>query len=113
MKTLLFVDDNKDTLYSIREALQDEYKIITTNEPGSVFEKITKTKPDIAFLDIMMPNINGWSIAEKLKEKSQIPIVFLSALTDEKTIEKCGRYGHYLEKPFFISDIRNLIKELT
>ncbi|MFW6312059.1 MAG: response regulator, partial [Nanoarchaeota archaeon] len=71
---------------------------------------------DLIILDIMMPKMDGFSVAAKLKEDpstAHIPIIFLSAKTDEYS-KALGQMSasDYIEKPFEIGDLKSRIQEV-
>ncbi len=68
-------------------------------------EEIDKHKPDLILLDIMMPEVSGFQLLERLKSDSSlahIPVIMISALDDAETIVRCVKLGaaDYLSKPF-------------
>ncbi|RLG13759.1 MAG: response regulator [Candidatus Nanohalarchaeota archaeon] len=117
---IMVVDDNKDVLFSVKEGLTaiTNYEVHTING-GNKFVKIIESDddlPDIIVLDIMMPEIDGWEIAAKLKQNEKwknIPLIFLTAKTDELS-KGLGSLtsDDYIEKPFEITDLKNRIENV-
>jgi DNA-binding response OmpR family regulator len=72
--------------------------------------------PDIILLDVMMPEMSGWELFNRLKEHDQwrtIPIVFLTARTDSVARNAGNFLGEdYIEKPAKISDIKQRIEQI-
>ncbi|HUG00849.1 MAG TPA: response regulator [Longimicrobiales bacterium] len=70
-------------------------------------EKARETKPDIAFLDIRMPGMAGPDAAKKIFQERPIPMVILSAYSDERTVQEAASAPifHYLVKPVDSSDL--------
>jgi response regulator NasT len=70
-------------------------------------EKARETKPDIAFLDIRMPGMAGPDAAKKIFQERPIPVVILSAYSDERTVQEAASAPifHYLVKPVDSSDL--------
>lgn len=116
-KKIMLVDDNPDFIYMVKRGLHpfsDQYEVISANSGKECFELLEKGNiPDVFLLDIMMPEIDGWSIFTKLKENAQwrnIPIIFLTAKTDDysKGFGKISAQD-YIEKPFEIMDLKKRI----
>jgi CheY-like chemotaxis protein len=120
MKTILVVDDNPDVLTSLKVGLEDvsgEYQILMAEDGKKCLEILkNNTKPDIILLDIMMPQMSGWEVFDRIKENPSwktIPIVFLTARTD-RTAKNAGSFlgDDYIQKPFDISDLKKRIETL-
>jgi DNA-binding response OmpR family regulator len=120
MKTILVVDDNPDVLTSLKVGLEEasgDYQILMAEDGKKCLEMLkNNTKPDIILLDIMMPQMSGWEVFDRIKENPSwktIPIVFLTARTD-RTAKNAGSFlgDDYVEKPFNISDLKKRIEIL-
>lgn len=117
-KLILTVDDNKDITYSIREGLLATTKnvdVITANDGKDCLKLAKENKVDVILLDIMMPSMDGWDVAAKLKSDKateNIPIIFLTAKTDpiSKGMGKLASTD-YIEKPFDLDDLRKRIEK--
>ena len=118
MKKIMVVDDEEDQLFTIKKTLEyaeKEYEVITLNNGNNCLQYLKNNeKPDLILLDIMMPEMTGWELYDKIKENDDwrdIPVVFLTARTDE-TAEKAGKFfgEDYIEKPF---DAEDLIKRIN
>jgi DNA-binding response OmpR family regulator len=104
--TILIIDDEKDFCHFMRMNLEstNKYKIfVSTNARSGIMTAIRK-KPDLVLLDIMMPNISGFEVLQKLKENintTSIPVIMLTALSDDESVAKAmGLYSHeYIVKP--------------
>ena len=105
-KKILIVDDtpvNIDVLYL---HLQEEgYTVLVANDGTEAIATAQNTKPDLIILDILMPGLDGFQVAAKLKEietTADIPIIFMSALTDTDNKIKGFNVGgvDYITKPF-------------
>ena len=86
MNTILIADDEKDIVDLIKYNLQKEgYEVLTAYNGSQALEQANQ-KPQLVILDVMMPELNGWEVAKRLKrdEKTEhIPIVFLTAKGSE------------------------------
>jgi len=118
-KKIMVVDDDPDLLHSIKQILEEpesEYTVTCVSSGVRCIRSLENNEiPDLILLDIMMPEMNGWQLYEKLKQNKiwkNIPTVFLTARTDE-TAEKAGRFlgDGYIEKPFDSEDFWIKIKQ--
>ncbi len=81
------------------------HNVSSAEDGAQAVELFRETKPDLVFLDVMMPNMNGIEAAKKIKELSGdefIPVVFLTSLADAKSLATCLESGgdDFLSKPF-------------
>ncbi len=108
MYKILVIDDEKEIVSFIKEALEMEgYYIITAYDGNEALTKIT-SNPDLILLDIMMPNTDGYEFCRKIREEIQCPILFLSAKQDELDKIKAFSIGgdDYITKPFSLKELR-------
>jgi len=102
---ILTVDDDQVTLQLMERMLSDRgYNVATANSGRSAFITLTKAKPDLILLDVMMPEMNGYEVCSKLKENKEtafIPVVFVTALGEKQDKAKAFSAGgaDYLVKP--------------
>ena len=85
--TLLVVDDVPDNLALIVGLFQDEYRVLAARDGSSALDICTSgTPPDLILLDVMMPNMDGFELAERLRshpDAGRIPVIFITAMTDK------------------------------
>ena len=119
-KTIFVVDDDAGVQHTVKrglESLDSEYKVISVDGGRKCFELLENNQiPDLILLDIMMPEMNGWEIQKKLKEKVEwrtIPVVFLTATADP-TSKKIASIGSedFIEKPFQIAELKQRIDKI-
>ena len=102
---ILLVDDNPKNLQVLGNLLEENYKTaIATNGPEAL-AFVNKRKPDLLLLDIMMPEMDGFKVCEKLKASPDfrmIPVIFLTAKTETEDIVRGFEVGaaDYVTKPF-------------
>jgi DNA-binding response OmpR family regulator len=119
-QTILLIDDDALLLHllekKIEVALNDtELICVDTGEKG--FELAKEKKPDLILLDIMLPNANGWEIAERLRRDARtekIPIIAMSgahAFTKSMSLEE-GLVDGFLPKPFDVEALLDEINEI-
>ncbi|AXX92693.1 diguanylate cyclase response regulator [Malaciobacter molluscorum LMG 25693] len=104
-KKILVIDDNSLNIEILVDLLGDEYDVFGALDAAMSFEIIEENLPDLILLDIVMPDINGFELCQKLKldkKTKNIPIIFITAKTDEDSIEKAFEVGgiDYVTKPF-------------
>jgi len=116
-KKILVVDDEKDFCHFLKKALEatEEFKVTTANEGEDGIKKAKELLPDLIILDVMMPKMGGYEVAEALKNSPQtrgIPIIFLTAVVTEREVKD---EGYLLEGKRFIAKpvkIRELIDKI-
>ena len=112
-ETILVVDDNKEIVYSIRELLKYEgYQVVKAYDGMQALEAMERNKIDLILLDVMMPRMNGLSALMKLREKSRIPVIILSAKTEEsdKVSGLVMGADDYVEKPYNPAELMARVK---
>ena len=100
---ILVVDDNKEIVYSISELLKYEgYETLKAYDGMEALDIMERENVDLILLDVMMPRLNGLSALMKLREKSRIPVIILSAKTEESDKVSGLTLGadDYIEKPY-------------
>jgi CheY-like chemotaxis protein len=93
------------------------YDVVTACDGQDALDKIREHAPDLILLDVMMPNLNGWQVAEALQADEAtrgIPIVFLSARAMETDVQRGTGLGAaaYVTKPFDPIDLMELVAQL-
>jgi excisionase family DNA binding protein len=98
-KKILVVDDDKIIVETIVQALEEDefgYEMISASDGFEAGLQVNHFKPDLMILDIMMPDINGYEVCQKLKSVSEtqdIKIIVLSAYLDDDAFKKMKEYG--------------------
>ncbi len=105
---ILVADDE----YIIRQLViagfqQENYKVIQASDGEEALQVFEETLPDLMILDINMPKLNGFEVCRRIRERSDVPIMMLSARDAEEDREEGRRVGanDYLAKPFSIEDL--------
>jgi two-component system response regulator ChvI len=84
MQTIALVDDDRNILTSVSIAFETEgYRIMTYTDGVSALEGFKANPPDIAILDVKMPRMDGMETLRRLREKSDLPVIFLTSKEDE------------------------------
>jgi len=104
---ILIVDDNNENRRVLATVISKntDYDLTLANDGPSALESTFTENPDLILLDIMMPGMDGYQVAEKLKsnkESADIPILFITANTDSDSISRAFKAGgiDYITKPF-------------
>jgi sigma-B regulation protein RsbU (phosphoserine phosphatase) len=102
---VLVVDDTAANLDILVETLGDDYKVIVATDGASALGNIQRHLPDLILLDIMMPDMDGYDVCQRLKRQEttkRIPVIFLTALKAEDNEARGLRLGaaDYITKPF-------------
>ena len=112
---ILVVDDEALLVKGIRFNLQNEgYEVITGSNGLEAVQLVQEQHPDLVVLDVMMPEMDGLTACSKIREFSNIPIIMLTAKTDD--MDKLIGFDHgvddYLTKPFNILELKARIRAL-
>ncbi len=103
MPTIALVDDDRNILTSVSIALEAEgYRIMTYTDGASALDGFKTSPPDLAILDIKMPRMDGMETLRRLRQKTDIPVIFLTS-KDEEIDELFGlKMGadDFIRKPF-------------
>ena len=112
---ILVVDDEALLVKGIRFNLQNEgYEVITGSDGQEAVHMVQAEKPNLVVLDVMMPEMDGLTACSKIREFSDVPIILLTAKTDD--MDKlmgfdCGA-DDYLTKPFNVLELKARIRAL-
>ena len=105
-RTILVVDDTPQNLTLLGELIQPYYRVLIANS-GQLALRIARTEPhpDLILLDIMMPEMSGYEVIEKLREEEStraIPVIFITAMNAGEEEERGLELGavDYITKPF-------------
>lgn len=118
---VLYVEDEVFLAKIVSETLQGRgYDVILESDGGKAVDQFSKEKPDVCVLDIMLPNKDGFAIADEIRDKDdQVPIIFLSAKSQTSDVINGFKTGanDYIRKPFSIEElivrIENVLKHKT
>ncbi len=114
--TILVVDDIQSNILLMKALLrQESYNFISATNGEEALELIDEYIPDLILLDIMMPGLNGFEVAEILRNNpgtSDIPIIFLTALGDSMSLSEGYSKGanDYISKPFQKEELFSRVK---
>jgi len=113
--TVLIVDDEPVNLDVLSKTLSPHFKVEVASDGQAALDLVQANPPDLILLDIMMPDLDGYAVCDALKgnpSTSDIPIIFISALTEDKHEAKgfeCGAVD-YITKPFWPVVVRSRVE---
>ena len=113
MGKILVADDDKNICELIRLYLEKEgYTTIIANDGMEAVEKFTTESPDLILLDVMMPKLDGWQVCREVRQKSNVPIIMITAKgeTFDKVLGLELGADDYVVKPFDTKEIVARIK---
>src|ERR1700693_2077235 len=120
MPTIALVDDDRNILTSVSIALEAEgYRITTYTDGASALDGFKSAPPDLAILDIKMPRMDGMETLRRLRQKSDVPVIFLTS-KDEEIDELFGlKMGadDFIRKPFsqrlLVERVKAVLRRVT
>lgn len=117
MSRIALVDDDRNILTSVSMTLEAEgYEVETYNDGQAALDAFNKRLPDMAVLDIKMPRMDGMELLQRLRQKTTMPVIFLTSKDDEIDEVLGLRMGadDYVKKPFsqrlLVERIRALLR---
>ncbi len=116
-KRIVVVEDDTPTLELIKETLLEKDYEVTTSDNGKEAEQlIIQSRPDLIILDVMLPGVNGFELAERLKKNKitfHIPIIMLTVKEDYGSRLTGFMAGaiEYIPKPFSLENLLEKIEK--
>lgn len=114
MAKILYVEDDPNLGFVTRDSLEEEgFEIFHYADGKDAWKTFKKDKFDLCLLDVMLPELDGFSLAEKIREQNpQIPIIFLSAKAMQEDRIQGLKVGgdDYITKPFSVEELVLRIK---
>ncbi len=115
-KRVLVVDDDVDIAKMLKVRIEAEgYEFMNVMDGKEMFEVLNIKKPDVILLDIMLPNMDGYSVLREMRkheEYANIPVIILSAKEKKKVGDLfiLEKIAFFIEKPFDTKDLLEKIK---
>jgi signal transduction histidine kinase/DNA-binding response OmpR family regulator len=114
---ILLIEDNEDIRKFLKDSLVENYRLLESNNGRNGLESASQKIPDLVISDVLMPEMNGIELCEKLKtdeRTSHIPVVLLTSRSaTENKIEGLGTGADdYITKPFSIAELRARVNNL-
>ncbi|MBO5369669.1 MAG: response regulator transcription factor [Clostridia bacterium] len=110
---ILVVDDEKPIVEILRINLEKNgYKVITAYDGDSAASMALTEEPDLILLDVMLPGMDGFTVCKKVREKSSVPIIMLTAREEEvdKVLGLELGADDYMTKPFSLRELMARVK---
>lgn len=118
-KKILIAEDEEDVVFVIKAALEKAgYEVIPASDGEQALQMISKEKPDLVLLDIMMPKLDGYSVNVQIRsnpETKNIPVIIVTGrgqMREVFELNKEAPINDFLEKPFRISVLVSKIEAL-
>jgi CheY-like chemotaxis protein len=119
MASILFVDDDPDTLYTYNQAvIIFGHQALLANSGGAALNMACEHHPDLIFLDMRMPDMDGIELLSKLSTNEvtkDIPAIMVSASPETGLASKALKAGakSYLSKPIRLNDLMKIIQQIS
>lgn len=114
-RRILVIDDDQSFLEALKQALlADDYELMTAHTGRDGLQQALAFHPDLIFLDVMMPEMDGWEVCRRLREFTNIPLIFLTAKQGvDNVVKGLGLGGDdYLQKPVRVAELRARVDAL-
>ena len=117
-KQILMIDDEADFIESIKNSLQRHgYEVHTAANGEEGLKKFAEVRPDVVFLDIMMPKMDGFQVLRRLRESlpgtEDIPIIMFTGKRDSASIFKSMDYKvtDFIMKPCTVKELLDVLNK--
>jgi two-component system KDP operon response regulator KdpE len=107
-RRLLLVDDDDRLTTAIALYMRRQgFELEVAHDGASGLEMFIKAPPDLVVLDVMMPGMDGWEVCRRIRARSNVPVIMLTARTDENDRILGLRLGadDYVSKPFSLKEL--------
>ena len=105
---ILAVDDEPQALWLLRNILSEQgYAVFGTGNPDEMMHLLEMEQPHLVLLDLMMPGISGFDLLTRIRDVSQVPVIFLSANDQDESVAKALSMGadDYIVKPYSSTEL--------
>lgn len=117
-RSILIIEDDETIRAALRRVFEDEgYRVLAASDGTQLSSVLDDSALDLIMLDIGLPWINGYELAEMMKshpDLKEIPLIFLSARTSEEDVRRGFEVGadDYIKKPFDIEKVKRTVRTL-
>ncbi len=112
MRSVLIVDDEIGARESLKMILKNDYEVFLARNAEEAFSKIKEHSPDVILLDIILPDLDGLKVLERIKQNDpKMVVIMITATKTVKTAVEAMKLGayEYVTKPFDIDELRLII----
>jgi len=112
MRKVLIVDDELGTRESLKMILKKDYEVLLAKDAEEAFIKIKEHSPDVVLLDILLPDLDGLKVLERIKQNDpEIIVIMITATKTVKTAVEAMKLGahDYITKPFDLDELRLIV----
>ena len=105
---ILVVDDEREIRRCLELSLAEKgYHVVPAESAEMALNLLQQSLPDVALVDLLLPDLDGIKLTQKIRERSSLPIIFLSAIVDDKKKVEALEKGadDYVTKPFNIEEV--------
>lgn len=114
---ILVVDDIEDNLFLLRTVLETEgYEVDTAGNGGSALAKVENAPPDLILMDVMMPDMNGYEVTQKIRQNPTLPMMPILIVTAYDTLQLgqglALEPGNFIRKPIEFDQLLTKVASL-
>ena len=105
---VMVVEDEVDTIFLLKQIFRIAgFNVVSAMDGEEALKKIVKYEPDMVLLDIMMPDMDGWETLKYIRQMTDVPVMFVSALGRKQDVVRGLRAGvdDYITKPFHSEEL--------
>ncbi len=110
---ILIVDDSQDTTWLLKRVLIEEsYAVQIAHDGREGLRQAFDYRPDVVLLDVMMPDMDGWTMLSRLREFSDVPVIMLTAVGGEQSMVQGldGGADDYVTKPYGMEELKARVR---
>jgi DNA-binding response OmpR family regulator len=114
-RSVLLVEDDARVRRVLRLALEDEgYRVAEADSGDAGLHELARSEPDVVLLDLMLPDLDGFSVCRRIRRDSDVPVIMVTARTDSHDVVAGLEAGadDYVTKPLIAKDLSARIRAL-
>jgi two-component system nitrate/nitrite response regulator NarL len=119
MKKVMLVDDKSISNFIMKKYFElkaPEHEVIDFTDPELAFSKLTEIEPDIIFLDLNMPRMDGWDFLKGMQEQQlDFKVAILTSSTSQEDLSDSGAYSNVINffvKPFDANELERVLDSM-